>query len=69
MFLWLGLALNPQWVQVVFGVQSVVQVDTDRTKLPLLDTSLNKRINDIISCVRAERHHCMRVRKKGLIYF
>lgn len=62
MFLWLGLGLNSQWVQGVFGVPSVVQIDTDRTKIPVLDTPLNKRVNEIINCVRADRHHCMRVR-------
>ncbi|XP_033335256.2 COPII coat complex component secretory 24CD isoform X1 [Megalopta genalis] len=61
MFLWLGLALSPQWVQAVFGVPSVVQVDTDRTLLPMLDTPLNKRITDIIDRVRMERHRCMRL--------
>ncbi|XP_054002106.1 protein transport protein Sec24C isoform X2 [Hylaeus anthracinus] len=61
MFLWLGLALSPQWVQAVFGVPSVVQVDTDRTALPVLDTQLNKRITDIINRVRMERHRCMRL--------
>lgn len=63
MFLWLGLALSPQWVQAVFGVPSVVQVDTDCTALPVLDTPLNKRITDIINRVRMERHRCMRVSK------
>lgn len=62
MFLWLGLGLSTQWVQAVFGVPSVVQVDTDRTVLPILDTPLNKRITDIIDRVRMERHRCMRVR-------
>ena len=61
MFLWLGLALSPQWVQAVFGVPSVVQVDTDRTALPILDTPLNKRITDIVNRVRVERHRCMRL--------
>ncbi|XP_060832683.1 protein transport protein Sec24C [Bombus pascuorum] len=61
MFLWLGLALSPQWVQAVFGVPSVVQVDTDCTALPVLDTPLNKRITDIINRVRMERHRCMRL--------
>ncbi|CAL7951975.1 unnamed protein product [Xylocopa violacea] len=61
MFLWLGLALSPQWVQAVFGVPSVVQVDTDCTALPVLDTPLNKRIIDIINRVRMERHRCMRL--------
>ncbi|XP_076618256.1 COPII coat complex component secretory 24CD [Colletes latitarsis] len=61
MFLWLGLALSPQWVQAVFGVPSVVQVDTDCKALPVLDTQLNKRITEIINRVRMERHRCMRL--------
>lgn len=63
MFIWLGLSLNPQWVQAVFGVASVVQVDTDKTTLPVLDNALNKRIRDIISQVQSERRYCMRVRR------
>lgn len=61
MFLWLGMALSSQWVQSVFGVPSVVQVDTDRTVLPVLDTPLNNRITNIINRIRGERHRCMRV--------
>lgn len=63
MFLWLGLALSPQWIQAVFGVPSIVQIDTDCTALPVLDTPLNKRISDIINRVRMERHRYMRVSK------
>lgn len=61
MFLWLGMALSSQWVQGVFGVPSVVQVDTDCTALPVIDTPLNNRIINIINRVRSERHRCMRV--------
>nr|XP_012217472.1 PREDICTED: protein transport protein Sec24C [Linepithema humile] len=60
-FLWLGMALSSQWVQSVFGVSSVVQVDTDRTVLPVLDTPLNNRITNIINRIRGERHRCMRL--------
>ena len=65
MFLWLGTALSSQWVQSVFGVPSVVQVDTDRA-LPILDTPLNNRITNIINRIRAERHHCVKV--NNLLY-
>ncbi|XP_014215560.1 protein transport protein Sec24C-like [Copidosoma floridanum] len=61
MFLWLGLNIAPQWVQEVFGVPSVVQVDTDKNFIPLLDTQLNERIRDIISHVQSERRYCMRL--------
>lgn len=61
MFMWLGLSLNPQWVQTVFGVASVVQIDTDKTVIPVIDNPLNKRIRDIIAQVQSERRYCMRV--------
>ncbi|XP_011635286.1 protein transport protein Sec24C [Pogonomyrmex barbatus] len=61
MFLWLGMSLSSQWVQSVFGVPSVAQVDTDRAALPILDTPLNNRITNIINRIRAERHRCVRL--------
>lgn len=61
MFLWLGMALPSQWVQSVFGVPSVVQVDTDRAALPILDTPLNNRITNIINRIHAERHRYMKL--------
>lgn len=61
MFLWLGLSLSPQWVQAVFGVPSVMQVDTDRTVIPELNNPLNNRIIEIINHVRHERHRCMKL--------
>ena len=66
MFLWLGLSLNPQWVQAVFGAASLIQVDTDSSTIPVLDNSLNKKIRDIIANVQSERRYCMRVNR---IYF
>jgi len=61
MFLWLGLALAPDWVQAVFGVPSVAQVNTDETKLPELDNALSQRIQELIAIVRCERHRFMRL--------
>lgn len=61
MFIWLGLSLSPQWVQTVFGVASVVQIDTDKTTIPVLDNSLNKKIRDVIAQVQSERRYCMKV--------
>jgi protein transport protein SEC24 len=61
MFLWLGLALAPEWVQAVFGVPSVAQVNTDDTRLPTLDNPLAQRIQELIAIVRCERHRFMRV--------
>lgn len=69
MFLWLGLSLSSQWVQSVFGVNSVVQIDTDKTFIPTLDNQLNERIRDIICHVQSERRYCMRVRKTIFSFF
>lgn len=63
MFLWLGSSLCSQWVQSVFGVSSIIQVDTDKTTIPPLDNPLNRRIRTIISNVQSERRYSMRVRK------
>ena len=30
MFLWVGLSINAEWIQQVFGVNSVAQVDIDK---------------------------------------
>ncbi|XP_054266552.1 protein transport protein Sec24C isoform X2 [Macrosteles quadrilineatus] len=61
MFLWLGLTLAPDWVQAVFGVPTVAQVNTDDTKLPELDNPLSQRIQELIAIVRCERHRFMRL--------
>lgn len=61
MFMWLGSNLNPQWVQAVFGVPSVMQVDTDKSTIPVLDNALNKRIRGIIEQVQCKWRFCMRV--------
>ena len=30
MYMWIGLNVNPEWVQQVFGVQSAAQIDIDK---------------------------------------
>lgn len=62
MFLWLGSNLSSEWVQTVFEVNNVAQIDTDKTRLPDLDNPLSQRLRDLISIVRFQRHRFMRVR-------
>ena len=70
MFLWLGNNLNPKWVQSVFGVNSVNEVNTDKSSIPVLDNQLNNRVRDVISWVLNERRCSMRVSaKKKKIFF
>lgn len=61
MFLWIGLAASPEWLQAVFGVASANQIDVDRPFLPELDTPLSHRVRQIISDIRHKRRRCMRV--------
>ena len=38
MYMWIGLNVNPEWVQQVFGVQSAAQIDIDKVTLFLFYT-------------------------------
>ncbi|KDR14171.1 protein transport protein Sec24C-like [Zootermopsis nevadensis] len=61
LFLWIGLNVDMEWIQNVFGVQSAAQIVIDRTSLPVLDNALSVRIKLVIDSVRKERHRCMRL--------
>lgn len=61
MFFYIGLALNPDFCQQVFGVPTAVQVNIEQTELPVLDNPLSIAVRSIINQVRIQKHKCMRV--------
>lgn len=61
LFVWLGLALAPEFTQAIFGAQCAQLVDTDRPGIPILENPLSKRVRGIIDSIQAERPRCMRV--------
>lgn len=61
MFLYIGVALNPEFCQQVFGVPTAVQINVDQTELPILDTPLSNAVRSLITQIRIQRHRCMRV--------
>ncbi|CAH1795236.1 unnamed protein product [Owenia fusiformis] len=61
MFLWVGMNAAPDWVQNVFGVQSVAQIDIDKTQILDLDTPLSQRIRGIIKKIRDQRQRHMKL--------
>ncbi|XP_014770483.1 protein transport protein Sec24C isoform X1 [Octopus bimaculoides] len=61
MYLWLGHNVSPEWVQMVFGVQSAAQIDIDKCKLIELDNPLSQRIRSIIRIVQQERSRQMKL--------
>merc|ERR1712018_773041 len=42
--LFVGLAIDPQWIQDVFGVATAAQIDIDKTKLVERDNQLSRRV-------------------------
>lgn len=67
MLLWIGLGVNPDFCQQIFGVPSPIQIDVDKITLPKLDNPLAHAVHSVIDQIRAERHRCMRVRIIDLI--
>ena len=61
MFLWLGHNLNPEFVEEVFGVSSLAQINIETCVLLELDNPRSQSINRIISKVRSQRSHYMKV--------
>ncbi|GFS28471.1 protein transport protein Sec24D [Nephila pilipes] len=61
MFLWIGQAINPDWLQNVLGVQSTNQIDKQKTSLPELNTPLSNRIRQIIEDIEEGRQWFMRL--------
>jgi len=61
MFMWVGMAANPDWVNAVFGVPSVSQIDCTMTALPELDTTLSHLVRGAIQSIREQRPRAMRV--------
>lgn len=63
MFLWIGFNVDTTWVQNVFGVPNVAQIDTDlvSSQFPQLDNPLSRRVNDIIDYIRSTRPRSMRL--------
>lgn len=61
MFLWVGLNVSNDWVMNVFGVSSVMQIDTDKASLPYLENPLSARIRELIKSIRSQRNRAMRL--------
>jgi len=52
MFVWVGLQVDPKFLQDVFGVGAIGQLDVEATSLPELDTPISKRITQIIDAIQ-----------------
>ncbi|PAA61724.1 hypothetical protein BOX15_Mlig008454g1 [Macrostomum lignano] len=61
MFLWIGPSVDPHWINQVFGVNSLEEIQKDMTELPELDTPLSMQIRDVIDLIRRKRRRHMRL--------
>jgi len=55
LFMYIGLAADPNWIQEVFGVQTAAQIDIDKTRLLERDTPASQQVRAVIDKIRAER--------------
>lgn len=55
LFMYIGLAADPNWIQEVFGVQTAAQIDIDKTRLMERDTPASQQVRTVIDKIRAER--------------
>ncbi|XP_077535726.1 COPII coat complex component secretory 24CD isoform X2 [Haemaphysalis longicornis] len=61
MFLWIGMAVDPDFLQNVFAQPVAARIDIDKTSLLELNTPISRRVRDVIARVRMERQRCMRL--------
>ncbi|XP_029824250.2 protein transport protein Sec24C isoform X3 [Ixodes scapularis] len=61
MFMWIGMAVDPDFLQNVFAQPVAARIDIDKTALLELNTPISRRVRDIVARVRAERQRCMRL--------
>merc|ERR1712070_699046 len=57
MFLWLGRALPPAFVQALLGIPSLEGVDTSTiARIPVLKDVINVKVRNIVEAIREGRH-------------
>ncbi len=62
LFMYIGLAANPEWIQDVFGVQTAAQIDIDKTRLSPRENPTSEAVRGFIDQLRSERpRHYMRL--------
>ena len=55
LFMYIGMAVDPTWIQEVFGVPSAAQIDIDQQRLPDRDTPASQRVRSVITKIRSQR--------------
>uniref|UniRef100_A0A8C9TIC1 SEC24 homolog D, COPII coat complex component n=1 Tax=Scleropages formosus TaxID=113540 RepID=A0A8C9TIC1_SCLFO len=61
MFLWLGQACPPEFIQSIFNVPSFAHLGADMTSIPELDNTLSKKLRSVIDHINQQRSHAMKL--------
>lgn len=61
LLLFVGIAVDPQWIQDVFGVATAAQIDIDKTTLIERENPLSRRVYDIYQSVMSGRSRTMKL--------
>lgn len=62
LFMYVGLAADPSWIQAVFGVQTAAQINVEEARLEERDNPISKGVRRVVDALRATRHRqCMRL--------
>ncbi|KAI7875629.1 hypothetical protein K492DRAFT_210828 [Lichtheimia hyalospora FSU 10163] len=62
LYFWLGSKVSSDFLQGVFGVSNLQQVDVNMTNLPVLDNPLSERIQDISRQLQLQRPRYLQLR-------
>ncbi|KAI9493869.1 hypothetical protein BDB00DRAFT_821063 [Zychaea mexicana] len=62
LYFWVGSRIPAEFLEQVFGVSRLDQIDINMTTLPILDNSLSERIHDISRQLQSERARCLQLR-------
>ncbi|KAL4640308.1 protein transport protein Sec24D isoform X1 [Arapaima gigas] len=60
-FLWLGQACPPEFIQSVFNVPSFAHLSPDMTSIPELDNAMSKKLRSVIEHMSGQRSQAMKL--------
>jgi len=60
LFLWIGQSVNPDWINNVFGVPNIAQIDVDVGKLKEFDNEDSNHVRELISTLQSRRSQQMK---------
>ncbi|VDP09444.1 unnamed protein product [Soboliphyme baturini] len=61
MFLWIGSGIDSQWLEQVFGVSSLTQLNCEKNIIPEKDNITSRRLRRLIDRLQTNRQRCLKL--------